>query len=289
MIELITNADLTAATGEDSLPEFSADGLDLASGRSVERVLTFLDDAAFVEAALANDHLAAILCTAELLEPLKGFRGTLVTVDDPRWSYFTLHNALAADRQDTWPSRISPSAQIHPTAHIDAVGVEVGDDVVIDANATVLASSRLLRGAVIRPGAVIGVTGFEHKRTSHGILSVVHDGTVTIGERTEVSALASVARGYARRPTIIGADCRLDFGVMVAHGGQLGDRVFMAAGAVTAGMVTVGDDAWIGPGAVVRDQLTIGRSARVSIGSVVLRDVPDDQVVVGNPARAIHG
>jgi UDP-3-O-[3-hydroxymyristoyl] glucosamine N-acyltransferase len=76
---------------------------------------------------------------------------------------------------------------------------------------------------------------------------------------------------------------------MVAHGGQLGDRVFMAAGAVTAGMVTVGDDAWIGPGAVVRDQLTIGRSARVSIGSVVLRDVPDDQVVVGNPARAIHG
>ena len=41
----------------------------------------------------------------------------------------------------------------------------------------------------------------------------------------------------------------------------------------------------IGAGAVVLPNLRIGRDAVVGAGAVVTRDVPDNAVVYGNPAR----
>ena len=43
----------------------------------------------------------------------------------------------------------------------------------------------------------------------------------------------------------------------------------------------------IGAGAVLLPRVTIGRDALVGAGAVVVHDVPDDKVVVGNPARII--
>jgi acetyltransferase-like isoleucine patch superfamily enzyme len=43
----------------------------------------------------------------------------------------------------------------------------------------------------------------------------------------------------------------------------------------------------IGAGAVVLPGLTIGRWAMVGAGAVVTRDVPEQGLVVGNPARLI--
>jgi acetyltransferase-like isoleucine patch superfamily enzyme len=44
----------------------------------------------------------------------------------------------------------------------------------------------------------------------------------------------------------------------------------------------------IGANATVLPEVVIGRNALVGAGSVVVRDVPDDKVVVGNPARVIR-
>lgn len=49
--------------------------------------------------------------------------------------------------------------------------------------------------------------------------------------------------------------------------------------------VHIGDDAWIGAGAIVLKGVTIGARAIVAAGSVVTRDVPDDAIAMGNPAR----
>ncbi len=47
-------------------------------------------------------------------------------------------------------------------------------------------------------------------------------------------------------------------------------------------------NAWIGAGAIVLPGITIGQNAIVGAGSIVTKDVPDDAVVVGNPARVIR-
>lgn len=46
--------------------------------------------------------------------------------------------------------------------------------------------------------------------------------------------------------------------------------------------------AWIGAAATVLPGITIGRNAIVGAGSIVTKDVPDNTIVAGNPARIIR-
>ncbi len=49
--------------------------------------------------------------------------------------------------------------------------------------------------------------------------------------------------------------------------------------------VTIEDGAIIGASAVIRAGVTVGKNSVVGMGSVVLNDVPENIVVVGNPAK----
>ena len=51
--------------------------------------------------------------------------------------------------------------------------------------------------------------------------------------------------------------------------------------------IHVGDDVWIGGNSVILPGITIGNNSVVGAGSVVTKDVPDDVVVAGNPAKVI--
>ena len=53
------------------------------------------------------------------------------------------------------------------------------------------------------------------------------------------------------------------------------------------GQVTIKENAWICIGAIICPGVTIGRNAVVAAGAVVTKDVPDNVVVGGNPARII--
>lgn len=51
--------------------------------------------------------------------------------------------------------------------------------------------------------------------------------------------------------------------------------------------ITVGDNVWIGGSAIINPGVTIGNNAVIASGAVVTKDVPDNVVVGGNPARII--
>jgi maltose O-acetyltransferase len=51
--------------------------------------------------------------------------------------------------------------------------------------------------------------------------------------------------------------------------------------------ITIGDDCWIGGNAVICPGVTIGKGAVIGAGSVVTKDVPNDSLAVGNPAKVI--
>jgi maltose O-acetyltransferase len=52
--------------------------------------------------------------------------------------------------------------------------------------------------------------------------------------------------------------------------------------------VRIGDGTWIGARAIVLPGVTIGKRVLVAAGAVVTRDVPDDVLVAGNPARVVR-
>ena len=54
-----------------------------------------------------------------------------------------------------------------------------------------------------------------------------------------------------------------------------------------AGGVTIGDYAWIGMGAIIKQEVLVGQNAVVGMGSVVIKEIPNNNTVVGVPARVI--
>lgn len=52
--------------------------------------------------------------------------------------------------------------------------------------------------------------------------------------------------------------------------------------------ITIGDNVWFVGNCVVLPGVTIGNNVVVGAGSVVTKDIPDNAVVVGNPAKIIR-
>lgn len=118
----------------------------------------------------------------------------------------------------------------------------------------------------------------------------------------------------------IGADCNLCSHVLVENDVIIGDRVTVKSGVQFWDGLRIEDDVFIGPnvtftndpfprskqylaafpvttvkagasiggGATILPGITIGRGAMVGAGAVVTKSVPDNAVVVGNPARVVR-
>jgi UDP-3-O-[3-hydroxymyristoyl] glucosamine N-acyltransferase len=257
--------------------------LDLITG-TLPGTLTFLDEARFADALLANPNIAGAIVTPDLADLLRGAGQDLVVIEheDPRWAYFSLHNALAERDYRTWPSEVAATADVHPSAVIGETNVKIGQRSVIGPHVTILADVEIGDDCVVQPGTVIGSTGFEMKRTKKGVLSVVHDGLVRIGDHVEIGANTCIDKGFRNKPTMIENDARIDNLIHVAHGARIGRGAFIVAGSVLGGSVVVGSEAWLSINASIAPGVTVGDGAFVSIGAVATRDVPKGTQVTGN-------
>ena len=52
--------------------------------------------------------------------------------------------------------------------------------------------------------------------------------------------------------------------------------------------ITIGNDCWIGGNAIICPGITIGKGCVIGAGSVVTKDIPDNSLAVGNPAKVIR-
>jgi acetyltransferase-like isoleucine patch superfamily enzyme len=81
---------------------------------------------------------------------------------------------------------------------------------------------------------------------------------------------------------ILGSNCSVD------HDGVIGEGVHVMGGAAIAGGVMIGNYSTIATNATVLPKIRIGQNSVVGAGAVVTKDVSDNVVVVGNPAKVIR-
>ncbi len=77
-------------------------------------------------------------------------------------------------------------------------------------------------------------------------------------------------------------------GGIINHDNVIGDWAVLNSGVTLAGNVTVEDEAVLGQCCNIRQYLRIGRNSFVGMSAVVLKDVPPNTVVVGNPAKKLR-
>lgn len=86
----------------------------------------------------------------------------------------------------------------------------------------------------------------------------------------------------------IGNHCVVLPNTVVAHDSSIGDYSLIGSNVTISGSCTIGSICYVGSGTNIKDHITIGKQCLVGLGSCVIRDVPDNTVVAGNPARYLR-
>ncbi|GER60159.1 acetyltransferase [Patiriisocius marinus] len=86
----------------------------------------------------------------------------------------------------------------------------------------------------------------------------------------------------------IGDFCIINNNATVSHNARIGDFVHIAIQASVAGGVQIGEGTIVGAGSVILPEIKIGKWATIGAGAIVTKDVPDNAMVYGNPAKIIR-
>ena len=152
---------------------------------------------------------------------------------------------------------IEPYAEIHG---ISQGGINFGSDVSIG------------RGTMIRPSSYYG--------------GEIGEG-LWIGDRSSIGCDGFI--GCSGR-IAIGSDVMMGPGVRIFSENHAFDdlsRSIKSQG-VSRSFVEIGDNCWIASGVTITAGVTIGSGVVIAAGSVVTRDIPNDSVAGGVPARVLR-
>ncbi|MBX2933355.1 MAG: acetyltransferase [Ferruginibacter sp.] len=154
------------------------------------------------------------------------------------------------------------SAEAIKAFNKDEFFIAIGDNNIRRKIYNQLQKHNLFPANAIHPSAVIDATATLAKQGVMVAASVTINPLVTVG---------------------IGAICNT--GAIIEHECVIGDFAHVGPGAVLCGNVQVGEGAFIGAHAVVKQGIKIGKNAVIGAGAVVVKNVADDVMVKGVPAK----
>lgn len=122
--------------------------------------------------------------------------------------------------------------------------------------------------------------GFELITATHPSAQLARG--VAIGSGTVIMAGAVV-----NSDTTIGCHVIINTKASVDHDCAVGDGSHIAPGSTLCGTVTVGEESFVCAGAVIIPNLTIGNHVTIGAGSTVTRNLQNNVLAVGSPAKVI--
>jgi acetyltransferase EpsM len=123
---------------------------------------------------------------------------------------------------------------------------------------------------------------------SHQFSTLVHP-KANLSKRVTIADGTVVMAGVTINTDVqLGAHVIVNTNASIDHDCIIADFVHISPNVALCGGVTVGEGTHIGVGACVIPGVKIGKWTTIGAGTVVLHDVPDNAVIVGNPARRIR-
>ena len=160
--------------------------------------------------------------------------------------------------------------------------VIIGKNCIIGSG-VILKNSIIGDNVVIQDGSKIGLKGFGFIPLKDKNFKFPHIGRVLIDDNVEIASGCTIDRGSVD-DTKIGKNTYLDNQVHIAHNVKIGSNCMIAGQVGFAGSSTIGNNVSIGGQAGISGHLTIGNNVKIGGGSGVIKDIEDNQVVMGYPA-----
>ena len=159
----------------------------------------------------------------------------------------------------------------HPHKIRIGAGVVADDSVVLDAKGT------------DNHGIDIGDRVFIGRNT----IIYCQNGDISIGENSNIGSNSQI---FSSGNCTIGNNVLIAAYVYVIGGGHdfEEDDTPVIDQERSAKGIAIGDGVWIGAGVKILDGVTIGHDAILAAGSVVTKDIPDNAIVGGMPAKVIR-
>lgn len=220
-----------------------------------------------------------------------------IVVENPRKAFTeTIRHFFIQEKSY---GNIHPSAIIASSAKMNEDKINIGPNVVIEDNVeigdfcdigpnTVLKKGTILKSnIIIGSNCTIGGVGFGYEKDDDGDFQLIHHlGNVFISENVEIGNNVCIDRavlGY----TTIGKNVKIDNLVHIAHGVRIGQNSLIIANAMIGGSVIIGNDVWVSPSVSVKQKIVIEDNALVGMGSVVVKNINQNDIVAGVPAKSI--
>ena len=161
-------------------------------------------------------------------------------------------------------------------------------DVVIGKNCiighgVIIRNSLIGDNVVIQDNSKLGQKGFGFIPLKDKNLKFPHIGKVIVEDNVEIASGCTIDLGSVD-DTIIGKNTYLDNQVHIAHNVKIGSNCMIAGQVGFAGSSKIGNNVSIGGQAGISGHLKIGNNVKIGGGSGVVKDVKDNQILMGYPA-----
>lgn len=165
--------------------------------------------------------------------------------------------------------------------------ISIGDNTIIWNNVSIINKVTIGKNSEIQSGTIIGHDGFGYTEDESNVKTMIkHFGGVEIGDNVFIGSNVCIARGTIDN-TVIENGTKIDNLSHIAHNCYLGKNSALAFPCFLGGSSKVEENGYIA-GGIVRNQCVVHKNGFVGMGAVVIKDVPSDMVVIGNPAKSLR-